>query len=503
MMQQNAQRSGQTRALSLSLLLVFLLAALLTACQPTPTEDIVVNKGDGTTIAEAPAGRYAAPERYTDELTFQAAGVDTRVRIDAAVSVPEVERYPVYAVSPAVYPEATARQFISACLDGHEGFTGCTGDGTTKAMAQRLIEEYQAVLEPEHPLWQRMRENNDYSEERTEFTLQEFEQAIRKLQDEYSSLPDAITGTPYTEETPLAVDMDILFDAGGPVPGTVSLCRWTPSNHVYVYTAGRRYGGPSFRMEWPSQYDCYARLTISEEEARQMADTFVATLGIPDLLCVASGREVWSRLDIFILEWTKSPVYVFVYTPAVDGVAMEYVDVEYLYDCLNWNFHHPERFSNDVWRQNTLYVFVSETGVECVSWQNAVRAERTATLAENAALLPFDAVMERFSEQIRYGTNFRSTASEEFLRPDRQTLTIDRIALGYACVLDGEGADSYRLVPVWDFFGSMVEEYDEPLSEGSSWATNENGEVEETALGRSFLTLNAIDGSVIDRIVGY
>ena len=219
-----------------------LAAALLAACQPTPEEDVVVNKGDGTAIAEAPAGRYAAPERYADELTFQAAGVDTRVRIDAAVSVPEVERYPVYAVSPAAYPEATARQFISACLNGYEGFTGCTGDGTTKAMAQQLIEEYQAVLEPEHPLWQRMRENNDYSEERREYTLQEFEQAIRELQDAYSSLPDAITGTPYTEETPLAADMDILFDAGGPVPGTVSLRRWSPSNHVYAYTAGRRYG---------------------------------------------------------------------------------------------------------------------------------------------------------------------------------------------------------------------------------------------------------------------
>lgn len=70
-------------------------------------------------------------------------------------------------------------------------------------------------------------------------------------------------------------------------------------------------------------------------------------------------------------------------------------------------------------------------------------------------------------------------------------------------MLDGEGADSYRLTPVWDFYGSMVEEYDEPLSEGSGWATNENGEVEETALGRSFLTINAIDGSVIDRIAGY
>ena len=37
-MQQDAQRNGQTRALSL--LLVFLFAALLTACQPTPTKDM-------------------------------------------------------------------------------------------------------------------------------------------------------------------------------------------------------------------------------------------------------------------------------------------------------------------------------------------------------------------------------------------------------------------------------------------------------------------------------
>ena len=444
-----------------------LAAALLAACQPTPAEDVVVNKGDGAAIAEAPAGRYAAPERYADELTFQAAGVDTRVRIDAAVSVPEVERYPVYAVSPAAYPEATARQFISACLNGYEGFTGCTGDGTTKAMAQQLIEEYQAVLEPEHPLWQRMRENPVWTDEDITYLQSEVKNLVQHWQDLYPALPDAITGTPYTEETPLAADMDILFDAGGPVPGTVSLRQWSPSNHVYAYTAGRRYGGPSFRLEWPSQHACYAQLTISVEEARQTADALVAALDIPDLLCVASGREVWSRLDIFLLEWTKSPVYVFVYTPAVDGAAMEYVDVEYLFDCLDWNLHHPEGFSNDVWRQNALYVFVSEAGVECVSWQNAMRAERTAALAENAALLPFDAVMGRFSEQIRYGTNFRSTASEEFLRPDRQTLTIDRIALGYACVLDGEGADSYRLTPVWDFYGSMVEGYDEPLSEGS------------------------------------
>lgn len=430
-------------------------------------------------------------------------GIDTCVLIDATVSVPDAERYPVYAVQPAAYPEATIRQFIATCLKGHEGFTACEAGGMTKAMAQRQIEEYQAVYKPEHLLWQRMRENPVWTEEDIAFIQSEVENRIHQWQDNYQTLPDEITGTSFTEATPLAEKMDILFDGGGPVPGQIGLQQIKSPAYMFAYWSGIRQGDPAFMLEWPSQYACYAQLTFPKEQAQQQADAFVASLGVPDFRLVASGREVWSRLDITVPEWSFSPVYAFVYTPTVDGIPVEFVDVQYLMDCLEWNIHHPRGLSNNIWRQNELYVFVGETGVESVSWQSAVRVERTATLADNAVLLPFEMVMERFSEQIRYGTNFRSTAMEEFLWPDRQTLTIDRIALGYACVLDGEGADSYRLIPVWDFFGSMTEEYDEAQGEGSSWAKNAVGEVEETALGRSFLTINAIDGSVIDRIVGY
>ena len=47
------------RHMALLLLALLLLAALLPACQPTPEEDIVVNKGDGT--LEAAIAATAVP----------------------------------------------------------------------------------------------------------------------------------------------------------------------------------------------------------------------------------------------------------------------------------------------------------------------------------------------------------------------------------------------------------------------------------------------------------
>lgn len=51
-----------------SLALLVALAALLAACQPTPAEDVVVNKGEGPAFAfatEAPGGAAAAVETPT------------------------------------------------------------------------------------------------------------------------------------------------------------------------------------------------------------------------------------------------------------------------------------------------------------------------------------------------------------------------------------------------------------------------------------------------------
>ena len=72
---------------------------------------------------------------------------------------------------------------------------------------------------------------------------------------------------------------------------------------------------------------------------------------------------------------------------------------------------------------------------------------------------------------------------------------IDRIVLGYARIYEpSKDAHTGLLVPVWDFFGTrkIESEYDgDSYSDTTDYPT------------WSYLTINAVDGSIIDRSLGY
>jgi hypothetical protein len=70
--------------------------------------------------------------------------------------------------------------------------------------------------------------------------------------------------------------------------------------------------------------------------------------------------------------------------------------------------------------------------------------------------------------------------------------TVDRITLGLTRIPVKDKPNEYMLVPVWDFFGTLKTEFNDQnkMSEESDYSA------------ASFLTINAIDGSVIDRASG-
>ena len=71
------------------------------------------------------------------------------------------------------------------------------------------------------------------------------------------------------------------------------------------------------------------------------------------------------------------------------------------------------------------------------------------------------------------------------------TVHIDRIVLGWMQVREGASARESRLIPVWDYFGTVERTY-------------ENGETVVTNGGLySLLTLDAATGARIDRELGY
>ena len=103
---------------------------LLTACQPTPEEDIVVNRGDGA--LEAAIAATAVPseqpllpvdevgqrvEHWTDELTIRG----LTCTIDADIVLPDKKIFPVYRVRQRALDAKTAAQVLDYFLANATG----------------------------------------------------------------------------------------------------------------------------------------------------------------------------------------------------------------------------------------------------------------------------------------------------------------------------------------------------------------------------------------------
>ena len=109
------------------------------------------------------------------------------------------------------------------------------------------------------------------------------------------------------------------------------------------------------------------------------------------------------------------------------------------------------------------------------------------TSEEYVFLLPFAEIQNVFQEMIvkKYEDFFaESDVKVEF--------EIDEVRLGYMRVMEKGNTSEAQMVPVWDFFGKETLRYPdmgEPYI--SDWPYE------------SRLTINALDGTIIDRGLGY
>jgi hypothetical protein len=124
------------------------------------------------------------------------------------------------------------------------------------------------------------------------------------------------------------------------------------------------------------------------------------------------------------------------------------------------------------------FMLINDSGVIEFSWNSPMHA--SGTVSSNANIRSFQDAMSTFQQQffIHYAQSTGHT-----------TYTINRITLGLMRV-QVKDQDAYLMVPVWDFFGSINPQpsNDDPVYTPSL---------------QSLLTVNAIDGTIIDRTLGY
>ena len=126
------------------------------------------------------------------------------------------------------------------------------------------------------------------------------------------------------------------------------------------------------------------------------------------------------------------------------------------------------------WPYESLVFYVNEDGIVGMKWLSPYEIGDAVT--EDSALLNFNDVMGVFEKMY--------LVDNDGVEKD---VTINSIRLGYARILKQDETGVGLLVPVWDFFGSV---------------TDADGTVHDNP-DDSLLTINAVDGSIIDRTAGY
>ncbi len=489
---------------------------LPTGCRENPDTSIVVNKDmdklidaaqkndNGVSIAELTnnQGNYCAV------LENESLGV--KVQVDAVIEVPQTEQMSIIRVRQQAFEQEFLELVKNVLMQDEQLYEGEVLNRKTRSEIEQRIFVYKQELS---------RLVSQYGDD----VKTNIPQEIEKLKKEYETAPSQIRITEpenlsdgklrqaaATDRQNSNFNGEFFYginDGGNGKyqslymqnnPEYGNCLRYRFSKHGYVYVDGfhvynhmledfsptvwlaqeekaglenaKEYG---FLYELGEFGDEAATITLSK--AQEEAEQFLNTLGITDFAYYDGGLYCEYQ-NICYGENGKpeengySKIYILQYMRQIDGAFVTNTDISKYYGA--WNVE-DNTYVEKEWPMELIEVRVNDEGI--VGFDYNAPLELAETVVEDVEFKSFDDICSIFEKMILI-TNARQEGNI--------TIYIDRVVLGYARISEPDSFDTGLLVPVWDFMGRITE----------------NG----TEKGyTSIMTINAVDGSVIDRTLGY
>jgi len=359
--------------------------------------------------AETLQDRLGAPSHVAD--TFKSNTGKTVITVDAEVYVPNVDRIPVYSVSPRTFSPDELRAMTATCF------------GTIPY-------------------------SFDFEEQDKESGT--FTYVSANAQDGSDCY---LSGIMWRNPLGILQEAKALFERINPITGT-----WYPTEkHTNVYLGNQPAG-----------------CSLTRDEAQRIADNAVRTFA-PGFSCVGQAVIRGERSNSsgeYSEDYSGQEAWVLFYGKDLE-LPVTY-DTAFPNDLYN-HVHHPE----------TLVIVVDDAGIESMLFNAPYSLNGTSV--ESCVLMPFEQIMAIAAKLMP----LKIASYEQSYRDIRVQIT--EIRIGYMYTLQKDTPGEYVLTPVWDFVGT------------AEYRQQKNGKItgESSEPFTSRLTINAIDGTVIDRNYGY
>lgn len=465
-------------------LLFLILICICSACQPTPTDQPVENKGNNelqvvikkTADTAAINANLDIPETWEESYFIDSIGLD--VIISASVNAPENKIFPVIKIEPDKFEKKKVDKIINELFEDVEVFEGSliqNEEELTKSQIENRI--FQLKNQLNNP-------NSDFNNPEEYESEEEYNSNQQRVKDQIEELEKLYETAPKTiENVPLSITEDKLQDGLG---GFVFADNNEDKIRFFISDNDAEKGRVnSFTCFYPRSRAVEGDQNpheISESTAGEMAKQIVADLGADDM-------ELNRIIDWDVYSENGYKKYDVVFTKSYDDITETYTVQE------QGQTDIDEKIYTFPWFYEKILVTVDNYGVANIRWLSPSKEKEV--LSENVKIIDLEEAMSLFKKNIEYKAAWND--DNEFIL-SRQ-LYIDEIRLGMMRVSVKDSIDSYMVIPVWDFFGYSVDKYSEPQPGG--WQLDENNEFVNKVNGHSFLTINAIDGSIIDRNLGY
>jgi hypothetical protein len=485
----------------------------LTACHKTPSTPPVVGKNNGVlekAIGETvPKGRYNAPQTWKATYTHG----KLTVNIDATIETPDINEYPVLQVAPDALTQDKVNNLVKVLMQGktiypiRDTSMSSNGDDMTKS---EILQEI-ADLEAGTNSGMKASDPAEYAKE--------IQPQVASLKAKLASAPDTIEQKPSdgkltaivnpvialqelenweggdtssadddTAKYPDYMGLNVEADVGKPNPATLTIQK-SPDDTDDKITFN---GGIIANKSWQTTADP-PKLTITSDQGADVARKAIADLGLTNMKLAVTTQS--------------QDKYAYYFTHTVQGLPMNYaadpINRFRMGGASNTAAQQSSSSSSqsggsqddlsyaEPWPNETLEIDVDDGGVTWLYWNCPEKIGKTIT--KNVAVLPFDQLEQIFAKDMEYEGVFTGIMDSSVVA---RTVNITKISLGLVKIPVKDHPGTYMLVPAWDFYGSCS---DKEAADVQDPNLNANHELVYNTFYTSYATINAIDGTLIDR----